>query len=457
MLTTLTIGARNLLRNRRRSATTLAAIAIGAVAVLTFGGFTGSVKLGLETNIVRADGHLHIYPAGYLEYGASRPTDYFIAAPDALIARITAERDLAMHIRLATPLLKVVGIAGNYSEDSSKTFMGVGIRPSDTDALAGFDPYRLGGRPAPLPMQDGDGDTGVLGVGMARMLGLCDELAIAGCRDRAPAAVTGSADDGVSALQELAAGDLARPDGARVDLMAATGTGAPNVVSLRPLEARRQAVAALDDAFVAMPLGLAQRLVYGGADRATAVILQLHSAADAPAVKARLQDMIARDGLPLEVRGLDEINPMYGRILAMFGAIFGFLSAVVGLVVLFTIVNTMTMAVMERVTEIGTLRAMGQRRSGVRRQFLVEGGLIGVAGATLGVVLALLLAELVNRAGLSWTPPSSSDAQPLRLLLNDGRLLLGCWSAMVAIAAASALPPAIRAARLPVVDALRHA
>lgn len=457
MLTTVTIAARNLLRNLRRSATTTIAIAIGSIALLSFGGFTDAVRLGLETSIVRVDGHLHVTPAGYLAYGASRPADYFIESPDAVIARITAEPDLALKIRLATPVLRLMGIAGNYAEDSSKTFMGVGIRPGDIDAMAGYDPYRLDGRPAPLPMRDNDPEGGILGVGMARMLGLCDELKVPKCQDRAPTVVTTPADAAVTALQGLAAADLDKPDGARVDLMAATGAGAPNVVSLRPLEARRQSATPIDDAYVAMPLGLAQRLLYGGADRATAIVLQLHRIDDAPVVKARLQEIIARDNLPLEVHGLDEINPMYGRVLAMFGAIFGFLSVVVGLVVLFTIVNTMTMAVMERVAEIGTLRAMGQRRSGVRRQFLTEGGLIGIAGATLGVALALLLAELVNRSGLSWTPPNMADSTPLRVLLSDCRLLAGCWAGMVVLAAVSALPPAIRASRLPIVDALRHA
>lgn len=454
MLTTVMIGGRNLLRNRRRSLTTLAAIAVGTVAVLVFGGFQASVRLGLETSIVRSEAHLHIYPAGYLDYGASRPAEYVIEAPDSLIARIRAERDLAERIRLATPVLRLVGIAGNYAEDSSKTFIGLGLRPSDHDALASFDPHGLGGRPAPLAMRDGDADTGVVGVGMARMLGLCDELAMPDCRDRPARPDSGIADAGIGDLQTLAAADLPASRHGRIDLMAATSAGAPNVVSLRPVEARRQPVAALDDAFVAMPLALAQRLVHGGADRATAVIIQLHDVADAPAVKARLEAMLA--GLPLEVRGLDDINPMYRRILAMFATIFGFIAAVVGLVVLFTVVNTMTMVVMERVSEIGTLRALGLRRSGVRRQFLVEGALIGLAGASLGVLVALLVAELVNHAGLAWTPPSNSDAQPLRLLLTDPVLLGGVWSAMVVLAAAAALPPANKAARLPVVDALRH-
>jgi putative ABC transport system permease protein len=48
--------------------------------------------------------------------------------------------------------------------------------------------------------------------------------------------------------------------------------------------------------------------------------------------------------------------------------------------VLFTVTNAMGMSVVERTGEIGTSRAMGVRRHGIRKQFLAEGGLLGVMG-----------------------------------------------------------------------------
>jgi putative ABC transport system permease protein len=117
----------------------------------------------------------------------------------------------------------------------------------------------------------------------------------------------------------------------------------------------------------------------------------------------------------------------------------------------------MTMTVMERTNEIGTTRAMGIRRSGIRRQFLLEGSMLGAIGATAGVVLALLIAVAVNRSGLTWTPPGNATAIPLLLYFTNARaLILGTWLGLVAVSTIAALIPANRAARLAVVDALRH-
>jgi putative ABC transport system permease protein len=117
----------------------------------------------------------------------------------------------------------------------------------------------------------------------------------------------------------------------------------------------------------------------------------------------------------------------------------------------------MTMNVMERTNEIGTLRAMGVRRNGVRAQFVVEGFMLGAVGATLGVLLGIGMALLINHAGLVWTPPGNVNVVPFRLTMPPGlKLLIGIWLGLVLVATLAALLPANRASHLPVVDALRH-
>jgi len=134
-----------------------------------------------------------------------------------------------------------------------------------------------------------------------------------------------------------------------------------------------------------------------------------------------------------------------------------FIMVIMGVIVLFAVVNTMTMNVVERTNEIGTIRAMGVRRGGIRRQFVVEGAMLGMIGATLGLVLAAVVAAVVNHAGLTWNPPASVNFIPLRLeLFGRPALIIGTWLGLVLVATIAALIPANRAAKLPVVDALRH-
>jgi putative ABC transport system permease protein len=129
----------------------------------------------------------------------------------------------------------------------------------------------------------------------------------------------------------------------------------------------------------------------------------------------------------------------------------------IGGIVLFTVSNTMNTAVVERTVEIGTLRAIGLRRAGIRYLFVTEGALLGVCGALLGVVLALTLSYLVNRMDIPWVPPSTVEPVPLTILVaGEFRMIIGTTIGLICIATLSAWWPAYRAAKLDVVDALRH-
>jgi putative ABC transport system permease protein len=114
------------------------------------------------------------------------------------------------------------------------------------------------------------------------------------------------------------------------------------------------------------------------------------------------------------------------------------------------------MSVMERTNEIGTARAMGVRRSGIRRQFIIEGFMLGVLGATAGVILGSALAIWFNHVNIMYTPPGQARPVPIRLLTTDFVLLARVWVSMVLISTIGSLIPAYRAAKMKVVDALRH-
>jgi putative ABC transport system permease protein len=244
----------------------------------------------------------------------------------------------------------------------------------------------------------------------------------------------------------------------QIDLLAATAGGAPNVVQLSVGGAEPQGVKELDDNFVAMPLGLAQQLVYGRSEhKATGIILQLRRSEDLAAARARLNALFKQNHLDLDVRDFGELAPFYGQVVKMFSSIFLFIAMVMGVIVLFAVINTMTMNVMERTNEVGTIRALGVRRAGIRAQFTVEGVLIGAIGATVGAALAYAIATLINYAGLTWIPPGNATAVPLRLdVAGRPLLVMGAWFGLAIVTTLAALLPANRAARLPVVDALRH-
>jgi putative ABC transport system permease protein len=115
------------------------------------------------------------------------------------------------------------------------------------------------------------------------------------------------------------------------------------------------------------------------------------------------------------------------------------------------------MAVVERTVEIGTLRAIGLRRNGIRRLFICEGLLLGVIGAALGVLIALGIAYTINHAGLTWLPPGRVEPVPLTVRVwGETRLIVGTAIGLMVVAILSAFLPASRAAKMNIVDALRH-
>lgn len=464
----LTIAFRNTLRNLRRSLMTGSAVAAGALALLLFGGFAAYIFAGLETNNVQRIGHLTIFRQGYFLLGAGNPAAYGIDHYQDVIGLIERDAVLGPMINVITPTQSLVGIAGNFSGsvEASKTFLGTGLIPSDRERMRQWDEYHASARYVPdRQMSDADPSRGVVGGGLARVLGLCGPLGLTGCpalpaSQWSPGESRAAANAEVTALaaRDLGADGQRSSRDPRIDLLAATAGGAPNVVELSVGGAEPQGVKELDDNFVAMPLALAQQLVYGrGEHKATGIVLQLRRSEDLPAARARLNTLFRQNHLDLDVRDFGELSPFYGQVVKMFSSIFLFIALVMGVIVLFAVINTMTMNVMERTNEVGTIRALGVRRAGIRAQFTVEGVLLGAIGATVGAALALTIAALINSAGLSWIPPGNANAVPLRLDVAGRPLLIaGSWVGLAIVTTLAALLPANRAARLPVVDALRH-
>src|SRR5579862_4870223 len=179
------VALRNILRNRRRSGMTVAAIAAGAIAMLIFGAFTTFVILGVRTTTVQAIGHLVVLRTGYFSFGSGNPAAYGIPDYRNVMKEISDDPTVGPMISVITPSVSLFGIAGNFAIDSSRTFIGSGVVPSDHAAMRKWNEYHLGGGRRPPPpsdlLSDDDPTKGAIGVGLARTLGLCAQLHVPDC------------------------------------------------------------------------------------------------------------------------------------------------------------------------------------------------------------------------------------------------------------------------------------
>lgn len=125
------------------------------------------------------------------------------------------------------------------------------------------------------------------------------------------------------------------------------------------------------------------------------------------------------------------------------------------------IINTMLMAVMERIPEIGTLKAMGFQNFDIMKMFLYEGGIIGIIGSFLGCFYGLLASLFIVFIGIDLTSffDSSDFGYPVKFILKgeiDPGMVLVVFAFGVVVSVLVTLWPVRKATRLQPVDALRH-
>jgi putative ABC transport system permease protein len=174
--------------------------------------------------------------------------------------------------------------------------------------------------------------------------------------------------------------------------------------------------------------------------------VKLAPGAGAAAVQERLIELMDRDFPTVEVRNQQELKENQERqVNRLLGLIYALLALAV-LVSLFGIANTLALSIHERTRELGMLRAIGMSRRQVRTMIRYEAVITALIGALLGMVLGVIFAALI--------------AQPLK---DEGFVLsypVGTLLLMLVFAAfagvLAAIPPARRASRLDVLEALQY-
>ena len=177
---------------------------------------------------------------------------------------------------------------------------------------------------------------------------------------------------------------------------------------------------------------------------------------ETPEVLARLRNEFPPDVGALELKPWIELADFYNKTVALYSSQMNVVKFIIALIIILTIANTMMMTVLERTREIGTLMALGNRRSKILRLFLAEGVGVGLLGGALGVLIGLGLALLISHIGIPMPPApgmSTGFSGEIRVTLH---LVLSALMIAVSTAAIAAVYPAWKASRMNIVDALRH-
>jgi ABC-type lipoprotein release transport system permease subunit len=401
---------RNIGRNRRRTALTVAAAVFAVVLVVHMLAITAGVhEKMIDDNVRIHSGHLQVTGAGYL---GDRTLERFVRWQPALAAELESER----------------GVVGAAPRVNGFALLSNG--PASQGALLiGVDPAREGDV-STLPRRLKRGE--FLPAGAVRPIVLGERLAH-----------SLRVDVGDEILVYTVAYTLENA----YELFAVSGV-------MRLPEAN------LDRTLAVIALADAQALLAYD-DRVSEVALRVDDAARVDAIQRALSQRIASVSRePLDVNPWPAVLPELQQMLILDDVQNGLMLAILVVVVAFGILNTILMSVLERQRELGVMLALGLPPRALFGLVYVESLLLSALGLALGLAIALpavayLQAHPIPLTGSAAQAGEMFGFEPVVTWKATPWIPLATVALMTGVALLAAFYPAVKAAAARPVDALR--
>ncbi len=389
-------AARSTLRNRRRSFLAISVVAGGVAAILLSVGFVLASFAGLRQSII--DGE-----TGDLQIRSPAP-DRDLTGTQA--ARISEFLRKDPDVRFAMERIHFEGLLATGNRTGS--FVGRGVDVEKESRLnAGFLPVVSG-----TGLGDGDKNGITVAADLARAL-------------------------------RIHPGDL-------VTVLVTNRDGVLNAMDFSVRGTYRTGIPALDRRGVTIPLVAARSLL--ALDGASRVVVVLTHGDRLVAMERDL-----RRAFPdLAVQPWFAVDPFYGQVVSIYRVIFSVFGLILIVVVLLSISNALLMSVMERIREIGVLRAIGFPMRSIQASLAMEGAMVMGVGSMIGIAVAAILSVAVSIAAISMPPPPGrSLGYPLQIVFSPVAALL-VFLGFVALGGLIACIPGRVVRRMSIIDQLGH-
>jgi putative ABC transport system permease protein len=395
---------RNVFRNKRRTAFSLGVITLGvAIMYLVIGFVTDSLR-SIKASLVEEIGAAQIADPRFWDNSA-KGYEYLIQ-PDK-IQRVKATLESDPRVSHHTLQLGFAGLVGN--EKGSSLLVSSGLIPGNQ--IEDYADYITAGK----PLNDDGKPQIILGRKLAETLNVKPGEIIS--------IATGTANGTFNALSATIAG----------------------VFKYNSLAEEGQI------GFV--PLSFAQKLLKTqGAEK---ILIQLKDLDQAEDFAQDLQATLDRENFQLQIKPWQKLAAFYDSVKAFWGVFSGISQIGVFILVLFSVLEVLTMSFLERTREVGTIRAIGTKRRQIFSIFMMEGMVIGLMGGILGVLTGTGLAALINGAQIGWTPPGAIDPVPMQIAVGFSVAIAPFVIALLSTTVGT-LYPAWKTSRLNIVKALSY-
>jgi len=404
MIQLIKMAFRDLGRNRRRSLLSALALGIGlALLLLMASVIAGEARGSLQSSIKLQSGNLQVRSKTFDENKTSLAWTDLVENPDKIAGQIAS----LPPVQVATPRLYASGIvtAGDNS---------LGVR------VVGIDPPSTANAPIQAGMVSGeflkaDDTTGIL-IGQP----LAEKLALK----------TG---DTTNLLVNTSNGDV---------------TQQPFII--RGIYTTH--TPAYDQSTVFMPLAKAQAITQTQ-DHASIIFVLVKNIDQTNAVAAALQSSQYQILTYLQMNELlvqfEQLSQVYMSVLYLI------ILAITATV----IVNTLIMSVFERTREIGILSAIGMKSSSIMAMFFAESGMLGLGGIVMGLAIGGLMVAYFTKFGfyignISAGVSGITLGDHIYAFLTPTDVITLTIAALI-VTMLAAIYPAVLAARMEPVDALR--
>lgn len=348
---TVNLAFRNLFRNRARTIATLLAIVAGLVGLTLLDGFISYSMDHFRDSIIRGGvGHVEIFASTQAkDEGDSNPIPFLFAAVPALQTSLKTLPE----VDDVLPVLSFSAVVSDGDKTHSVQVTAAPVAQSLRD---------LTKRKIASGSDLTADETGrvLLGTGLAKQLKV-----------------------GI---------------GSTIQLFALAQGGGVNTVSFTVAGTTSSEIKEVDDRAVAMSLADAQELL--DVKSVAKLVVFLKNTADTEPVLQRLAH--EPSGSPLagvRAESWDKLFTSYQYANSTYQLILAVARFVVLTVALFSISGTLTLSVIERYRELGTLRAFGTRRPRLLGLLSLEGLFLGTAGALLGILVGASLSGAINAFG----------------------------------------------------------
>jgi putative ABC transport system permease protein len=426
---------RNVLRNWRHSLATLLAISAGFMAISLFDGFVEGVKNQLRDGFVTRSmiGNVVLYHKYALQNLEKKPWSYMIDAKDQAFVDefVKHEPDYIQRVRL----LRVTGMITNGRNNA--VFMGVGFDIPQGLEVRGD---RWGWNAvAGKPLHLAPADSVLLGTGMGTLLD-CESTYEGNIFKK-----------GGGFIAEERPFKCYR---SRVQLSSTTENAQVNAVEANVTGLIDAGLREQNNRWVSMPIELAMKLF--DTDKVTYIGVRLKSQDSASGFIERFKKAADSAGVQVEAMPWDKQATAANlkgalQIVEVFRDLF---MAIVVIIAVMSIANTMMKAVGERISEIGTLRSLGFLQRNLTFMFACEGFLLGAFACGVGLLAASGIAFVVTRLGFTYRAGLLSIPIPLEVLQLP--VTWACTASLLLIlASATAWFSARRVCHMRVAEALK--